>query len=91
MRGAVPRQSWQAACAPPVCTGSRAAQLGMPRSLSNPELHAPPAALQLVSLIAYHVCPEGAFTSAQLHAQQDLPTALNNTSLLVGGAAALPG
>lgn len=41
--------------------------------------------LQLVSLIAYHVSPEAPFSSAQLHAQQDLLTALNGTALLVGG------
>lgn len=48
----------------------------------SPEGLYPP---QLVSLVAYHICPEAPFTADQLHAQQDVFTALNDTALLVGG------
>ncbi|KAL4419646.1 hypothetical protein ABPG77_008587, partial [Micractinium sp. CCAP 211/92] len=67
-------------------TDSLPSTLGLPFSASYiieaADALGPQLKQRLVSLIAYHVCPEGAFTSAQLHAQQDLPTALNNTSLL---------
>jgi len=48
-----------------------------------------PPALQLVSIIAYHVAPMGALDPKALLKVQDIPTALSGSSLLVSGGGEL--
>ncbi|KAL4443254.1 hypothetical protein ABPG75_010991 [Micractinium tetrahymenae] len=72
---------------------SNAATDGLPGALSLPftasyiveaaDALGPQLKQRLVSLIAYHICPDAPFSAAELHAQQDIFTALNDTALLV--------